>query len=206
MTDEVFGPFVLDEEVQAAIVDTVTTWMPTYLARIERKLELEAESLPLPASYALADHGALADIPDEQLPCVAVLCPMSGEKPPRQDSYGNNVVSYLLNLTAIVTGADQAAADLLASRYRKALELILVQQPSLGGLTEGVIFKGWRELALEPAEPRDVAARIAVFEVLVPNAVQAGAGLKAPRDEPYEQAEWPTVEEVDVSLEPTEAT
>jgi hypothetical protein len=200
MSNEVFGPLVLEEEVRSAVV-ALTTWAPSYLARIERKLELEPESIPLPASFALSDEGGLGTIAAEQLPRVVVLSPGSGERKPSMDGEGNYRASFALNLTAVVEDADQASADLLAGRYRKALEMALVQQPSLGGLTEGLVFKGWRTEVLEVEGERFLAAATTLFEVLVPNVVQAGAGLKEPREDPYEEAEWPQVEEVDVDLE-----
>jgi hypothetical protein len=92
----------------------------------------------------------------------------------------------------------------LAKRYRKALEMLLVHQPSLGGFAEGIIFRGHRNDDLRPEDDRSIAAGTNVFEVLVPDIVQAGAGLREPLDEPYEEADIPTVTEATVDLKPEE--
>jgi hypothetical protein len=54
--DEAFGPFVLDEEVQEAIVTTLKKWLPTYLAVIEQssRQALPQGARDAPRSSALA--------------------------------------------------------------------------------------------------------------------------------------------------------
>ena len=202
MTDSAFGLFQLDEDLQEAVVSTIRKWLPTYLALIERKVELAPRSIPLPRSYVLSDNGELNKKPEDQLPAVVVLCPGGGKITPRQEGDGRIRAGYVVNVACIVTARDHESTDKLARRYRKALELILVHQPSLGGFAEASIFRGWRNDELLPEDDRTIAAGTNVFEVLVPDISQAGKGLQAPLDDPYEEAEIPAVTEADVTLEP----
>lgn len=204
--DPVFGPLVTDEDIQVAVRDTIKDWLETYLAAIERHVGLEPRSLPLPRSYVLEDSDQLRKGPEDQLPCIAILAPGTA-RAPEMDGEGNYRAAVVISVSAIVSagGLDsQANTSRLAKRYRKALEMLLVQQGSLGGFATATVFKGWSTNDLKPEDNRTIAAGMNLFEVLVPNVVQRGAGLKAPPEDPYEEIELPTVEEVDVVLKPEE--
>jgi hypothetical protein len=200
----VFGPIVTDEDVQAAVAATLQKWMPTYLALIERKVGLAPKSLPVPkvGSYVLTDDGTLNKKPEDQLPAIVVLTPGVGKVTPKRDGSGKFRAGFVVNVAAIVSAKDQPSTSALAKRYRKALELILIQQPSLGGFAEGVVFQGWRTDDLRSEDDRTIAAGTNVFEVLVAGIAEAGAGLLEPLDEPYEETDLPTITEVTVDIEP----
>lgn len=202
--DSIFGDFVLDEEVKQAVEDTIREWLPTYLGLIERRVGLDPQSLPLPRSYVHSDDGALNKRPENQLPCVAILAPGTGALAPRADGEGRQRAGVVLNV-AVIVETKAGSASLTASRYRKAIELLLLQQSSLGGIAEEVFFKGWRNDDLRPEDNRSIAAGTNVIEALIPNLSQAGAGLKTPPENPYESSEGPVVTQVDVDLEPEEA-
>jgi hypothetical protein len=201
-----FGDFKLDEELQQAAEDTIREWIKTYLAVVERRVGLNPGTLPLPKSYVWSDDGALSKKPEDQLPCIVILAPGTGKTQIVEDGEGNHRGGVVMNVAVIVEANSQAAASRLAKRYRKALELLLVHQPSLGGFASGLLFRGWRNDDLRPEDSRSIATGTNVVEVLVPNISKAGAGLKAPLEEPYEETKAPTVKSpVDVDLESEEA-
>ena len=202
MNDDVFGDFKLDEELQEAIEKTIRKWASTYLALIERRVGLDPKSLPLPRSYVFSDDGTLNKKPEEQFPAVVILSPGVGKTTPKRHGDGHYRAGTVVNVAVIVSARDQDTTNLLVKRYRKALEMLLVQQPSLGGFAEDTIFQGWRNDELLPEDNRTIAAGTTVFEVLVPDIVQAGAGPRTPLENPYEEAELPEITEAEVDLEP----
>jgi len=203
LPDAIFGDFLLEEEIKQAAEDTIRLWIPTYLALIERRVELPPKTLPLPRSYVHSDEGTLTKRPEDKLPCVAILSPGSGKLAPKSDGEGRQRGGVVLNVAVIVT-TRSGSASLTSSRYRKALELLLVQNPALGGVAADLFFRGWRNDDLKPEDNRSMAAGVNVIEALIPNLSQAGAGLKTPLENPYEEPEGTVVTKVDVDLDPEE--
>lgn len=202
MNDEaVFGPIIEGGDVKAAVDATLRKWMPTYLALIERHAGREPKSMPLPRSYVLSDDGNLNKRVEDQLPAVVILTPGNGEQKPKRDGEGKIRAGFRVTISVVASATDQATTAALAERYRKAIELMIVHQSSLGGFAEGVIFVGWRTDDMDSESARTIAAGTNVFEVLVKDIAQHGAGLKEPLEEPYEEAEPPTITEVDVELQ-----
>jgi hypothetical protein len=200
----VFGDFTLDEEIKQAVEDTISEWIETYLALIERRAGLDPKSLPLPKSYVHSDDGTLNKRPEDQLPCVAILAPGNGKLAPKGDGEGRQRGGVVLNV-AVIVETKSGSASLTSSRYRKALELLLLHQSDLGGIATETFFRGWRNDDLKAEDNRSIAAGVNVIEALIPNLSQAGMGLNAPPADPYEETEPPVVTEVDVELNPEEA-
>jgi len=203
MSDPVFGPLIDERDVQHAVRDTITLWIETYLAVVERKIEVDPRTLLLPRSYVLKDDGTLDKRPEDQIPSVVILCPGTAGDP-RMDGEGLYRVPYAVNVAVIVSAMDEVSTSDLAKFYAAAIRNLLVHNGSLGGFAESTRWRGSRNDELRPEDDRTMAAGTNVFEVLVPDVVQKGAGLKAPPDEPYEETELPTVTKVDVELEPEE--
>lgn len=203
LPDSIFGDFVLDEEVKQAVEDTIREWIETYLGLVERRVGLEPRSLPLPRGYVHSDEGTLSKRPENKLPCIAILAPGSGTLAPKADGEGRQRGGVVLNV-AVIVSTKSGSASLTASRYRKALELLLVHNPALGGVAADLFFRGWRNDDLKAEDGRSIAAGVNVIEALIPNLSQAGAGLKTPLENPYEETEGTVVTDVDVDLDPEE--
>lgn len=203
--DPIFGPLIDTRDVQLAVKSTVQKWIKTYVALVERMNGLDPRSLPLPRSYVLKNHDALSKNPEDQTPAIVIVCPGTAGDPVR-DGEGFYRVPYAVSVAAIVSARDEDSTSVLAKRYAAALYALMVHNGSLGGFAEGVRWRGERNDDLRPDGDRTIAVGINVFEVLVPNVIQAGAGLKEPPEEPYEESELPTVDDVEVALKPEEIT
>lgn len=203
MSDPIFGPLVDPSDVQAAVQETLEEWIETYLAVVERAKGLDPKSMELPASYVQKDDGALNKRPEDELPCVAILCPGTAGDP-TMDGSGLYTARWVVNVAVIVTSGDQDFVSDYAKFYAAAIRAALVQNGSLGGFAKTTVWRGERNDDLRPEDDRTMAAGTNVFEVMVPDVVQRGAGLKAPPAKPYEESELPTVESVEVELKPEE--
>ncbi len=199
--DAVFGPIIEGSDVRAALKATLQKWMTTYLALLERHGGLDPKSLPVPRSYVTSDGDTLRKQVQDQIPSVVILTPGSGDRRPTRDGSGRYRAGFRAAISVVVSANDQPATQALAERYRKAVELMLIHQGSLNGFAESTDFIGWRTDDLDPEADRTLAAGTNVFEVLVKGIAQHGAGLKEPLEEPYEEADLPTITEVDVETE-----
>lgn len=202
--DAIFGPIVEGGDVKEAVKATLKRWIPTYLALLERHAAREPKSMLLPHSYVMSDGDTLQKKVEEGLPAVVILTPGNGERRPKRDGEGKYRAGFRVTVSVVVSAKDQASTTALAERYRKAVELLLLHQGSLGGFAEGTIFVGWRTDDMDPQADRTIAAGTNVFEVLVKGIAQHGAGLKEPLEEPYEETDLPTITEVDVDVEAEE--
>lgn len=200
--DAIFGPIVEGSDVKEAVKATLKKWMPTYLALIERHAERNPKSMKVPTTYVLTDDANLNKKVEDQLPAVVVMTPGNGERRPKRDGRDLYSAGFRVSISVIATARDQPSTTALAERYRKAVELMLLHQGSLGGFAEASIFVGWRTDDMDSSSDRTIAAGTNVFEVLVKGIAKHGAGLKEPLEEPYEEAELPTITEVDVEIEP----
>lgn len=202
----VFGQITTAIEVQEAVVSTIKTWIEDYLADRERKDGLEPRKIAKPKSYVLSDDGSLNKKPEDQTPTVVVLCPGTANQPLIEGD-GTYRIGWLVNVAVIVSARDHKSTQELAKRYAAVMRALLVQNASLGGFSDGVTWRGERYDDLSAEDDRTIAATVNVFEVLVPDVVQAGAGLRTPSPDPYDdEPTLPTVGESEVELQPTEAT
>lgn len=203
MTDPIYGPILSPVDVQVAVRTTIKQWVATYLAVVERLNDLDPKKLPHPKSYVLKDDGTLTKRPEDQTPSVVILCPGTAGDPV-MDGEGLYRVPWAVSVAAIVSARDQETSSDVAKFYAAAIRALLVQQGSLGGFAASTRWRGERNDDLRSEDDRTLAVGVNVFEVLVRDVVQKGAGLTEPPDEPYEEAEPPTVDEVEVELNPEE--
>lgn len=196
----VFGPIVNQPAIQQAVVETIDLWIVTYLAEIERQNDLEPRAIQLPKSYITSDDGELNKWPEDQLPAILVMCPGNANDPvERADGYTAN---FAVNVAAIVSQRDKESTTTMAGYYGAALMALIVQNPSLGGIANGVRWRGGRTDDLAPDDARSIAAAVHVFEVEVENVVQlADFGLNEPPEDPYEAFEFETPDSITVDVE-----
>lgn len=204
MTDQqVFGRVVTGTDVERAVLDTLKAWMREYLAWVERHAERSPRSLQMPRSWVSATE--VERWPEEQLPSVLVLNTGLAE-PPERDGEGAFRASFAVGIAVIVSAKDRAETDELSKLYVTAIRAALLQHPSLGGFADAVEWVDENYDAL-PAGPggsrrRQLAAGQVVFRVTVGDVLVSPGGPTAPRDNPYEEPEWPFAETVEVTIEP----
>lgn len=201
--DPVLGPLKGTIDVRRAVKETIQEWIETYIAAVERHYGLDPKTIALPKSYVFSDDGSLDKSPEDQVPCVVILVPATAERAKREGT-GAYRVKWNVTVSVIVSSFSQSFTSDLAQYYSTAVLALMVHQGTLGGFAESTIWRGQRNDDLKPEEKRTLAAGTNVFEVLVPDVVRKGAGLKAPPEEPYEELQPITVKEVDVDLQPEE--
>jgi hypothetical protein len=201
--DPVFGPLKGAIDVREAVKATIEEWIETYLARVEKHYGLKPRTIQTPRSYVFADDGSLNKRPEKQLPCVLITC--TGTKgDARREGDGTYRAPWSVGVGVLVSSKDQLSSSNLAQWYSTAIMALMVHNGTLGGFAEATTWRGQRNDDLKPEQNRTLAAGTNVFEVLVPEVVRKGAGLKAPPEDPYEDVQPYEITEVDIDLQPEE--
>jgi len=213
VAEDIFGPVVSVEDVIQAAVTTLRVWVPEYLADQEVKHSLQHKIIPrppAPESY----HGGVdmeswigADAPE-----VMVVCKPSGT--PELSNYGYTQ-GYDLQVGCICIGyggllAERAEDDARTiTSYLGAASMLLVQQPTLGGLAERLVMTAAPDVTLPDSDKRAIAQVVTGFMVWVPTIIEENAGPVQPN--PDESPEWkgpeepfgeePVVETVEITVD-----
>ena len=201
--DPIFGPLKGAIDVREAVKATIQKWIPTYLAAVERHYGLKPRTIQTPRSYVFSDDGKLDKRPEKQVPCVVILVPATSGKPAREGD-GNYRARWPVTVSVIVASKNQGATSDLAQWYSTAILGLMVHNGTLGGFAMETTWFGQRNDDLRPEQNRTLAAGTNVFEVLVPEVVRKGAGLKEPPADPYEEVSPIEITEVEIDLQPEE--
>lgn len=203
----IIGRIVLPQHVKNAVAATIRAYLETYLAEVERQEGLDPRTLPVPSegAYLTRDDDRLEREPEDDGPTVIIMTPGTAATP-AVDGDGAYRARWPVNIAVVAEARDQNSTSDLAGYYAGAVRALLVQQGSLMGFANGTTWKGERYGALPADASESIATAINVFEVDISDVVTRGGGPRDPLDEPYEETELPTVEDVDVVLKPEEIT
>lgn len=169
-----FGPLLVETDVDAAVIDRLYLWMPTYLAQVERERGMANRTLhrPVRASYAtvLDDDG----FPTKRLPAILVTTASTADAP---ELGGDDTYStvYEVAVTAVVRGRTSHEARVLASLYAGSIRRLLLQQQDNA---DTMLWTGSSvaSVADTTAENRHLAGGINTFSFYADRVVQAFAG------------------------------
>jgi hypothetical protein len=158
------GPIILPEDVLGAALFTYKTWTDYYLADLEAERDLPGGTISRPKSY----HGGIDDAAwiGEVDPEMMLLVSPIGE--PQRPEY---LQWYLIDAKVVYVGDQTKAraedeARVQASYLGGAL-MLLVQQPSLGGLAQDLKMVASPSLSFPYSDERHVVKASARFEVSV---------------------------------------
>jgi hypothetical protein len=218
-----FGPLVSSWDVESAVLATLRTWLPTYLAEVERQHNLKAGSLERPPTHESYHGGTTEAISWDQghLPEVIVVVEPDGE-PERSASVGV-IQAYAVQVWCVVMGDDgteladpEDAARQQAAHYGAAVQL-LEQKGTIaqvaGEQIQWTLLSGAPRVECPEPDIRNQQASVTTFKVWVAPifAQRAGPTGPTPQESPgYESQEDPFAEAPDakdgavtVKAEPT---
>lgn len=159
-----FGPVIVTEQVRHAVQRTLEVWLPYCLSELEVEHGLAEGTIPRPRSY----HGGVDDGSwiGEVLPEVMLLVSPLGE--PERPEYRQ---WYLVDAKVAckgdqTTGRAEDEARVQAA-YLGAALMLLIQQPSLGGLAQDLIMTAAPSLSFPSTDDRYIVQASARFEVFV---------------------------------------
>jgi hypothetical protein len=205
---DIFGPMVGPYDVESAVLTTLSSWLPAYLASQEQKRGLQHKFLdrpPAPESY----KGGLdwESVQQDDLPAIIVNANPTGE-PERNAS--SVIQNFQVEVGCVVLSQEgdepEASARMRAGLMATATMLLEHQAPELEGLEE-MVFVGAPRVEFFDPERREIAVGIttwnAFVQILEPNA--GPVTLKEVEPEgPYPENPLATSDRVTVVGEPVE--
>lgn len=179
-----FGPLVVETDVDVAVLATLKSWLPTYLAhaRGERVLPIR---LKRPASYAntLDDD----EFVDHTLPAIVVTTAATSDV--QQDGDGFYLANWHVIVTAIVRGRTPPETRAIAALFGGCVRDVLTDRPTLNGFAAATKFTAGNVAPVaDPTEAgRYLCAGINQFTVSVDDILREAAGPATA--DPYEPAD-----------------
>jgi hypothetical protein len=190
----IFGSLFGGDLIDAALLDVLSEWMPTYLRAVAADRGID----PLEAPRSLTVVSEFARFPESQLPAVVVV--NGGTEPPIERS-GHYDAKWPIQVCVEAVAATELEARRNAILYLVAARGALLRKRSLGAGMKGTDWGGESYTLRDVGDRRSIIGTAASFTIERENVAQIGGGPKAPDAEPY--SDWPEVETVEVSVEKT---
>lgn len=198
MTD-IYGPIITRQDVEAAFLQTVKTWLTVYLYELERRGGRDVGSIARPKSWNVQAESRIW--PEDQLPAILVVSGGLADQPTK-DGDGLYRAGWSVGLMVVLSARTVSEAGELVGLYTAAVRTLIVQHPSLGGLATAT---EWRDESYNnaPVEvQRTGQAGLLEFSVYVDDIVSTRGGPATPPPDPtIEPGDWPLVQEADVLIQ-----
>jgi hypothetical protein len=191
----IFGDLFGGDQIDAALIDVLDTWMPTYLKEVARQRSIP-QTLDAPRSIvAVAEFDRW---PEEQLPSIVIVNPGT-EGTPRNHA-GVFEASWPIEICISVSADTEAKTRRNSQLYIAAARGCIMQRRSLGHGMKGVDWGGESYTLIESQKRRSLAGAKANFVIERENVLTVGAGPTDPLVDP-QPGDWPTVKEAEATVE-----
>lgn len=192
----IFGDLFGGDQIDAALIDVLGTWMPTYLKEVARQRNLSEAFEPPRSIVAVAEFDRW---PEEQLPSIVIVNPGT-EGTPRNHA-GIFEASWPIEICISVSADTEARTRRNSQLYITAARGCLMQRRSLGHGMKGTDWGGESYTLIDNEKRRSLAGAKASFVVERENILTVGAGPTDPDLDP-QPGNWPTVKEAEATVEP----
>jgi hypothetical protein len=185
----IFGALFGGDQIDAALIDVLETWMPTYLKEIARQRKLKVQFDRPRSIVAVAEFDRW---PEEQLPSIVIVNPgMTGM--PLKDGGGTYRASWAVDICISVSAATQADTRRNAQLYIAAARGCIMQRRSLGAGMKSTDWGGESYELIDVDKRRSLAGAKASFVIEREDILTVGAGPTDPEVDPQPE-DWTTVE------------
>ena len=193
-------------DVTNAVLDTLRTWLPVYIAEQERLEGRPARQLAQPRSFVSGvDTGV--QLPEDGFPCVAVTSPgLSGN--PVRSRWGVFNLTFGVAAGVFVVGSGREQVQDTLRSYVAAIRICLLEK-GVTGLNATVDFTDETYDLVPGQRVRSLAGGETGLSITIENAVVFGPELfpDGPPEDPYEEPLPPgTVQTVVIDIEREEIT
>lgn len=178
-----FGTLFGADQLEAAVVTTLETWLPTYLAEVERQRDMTAGEISAPKSYRTIPR--FDKFPEDQIPAIYVVSPGVFNEPVKRGG-GKYQATYSLGVAAVVESTTPDAVNTLSKLYSSAVVAAIMQHRYLGfpqGKIEGVDWVDETFTDIPPLQGRSLASAQNVFVITINDVLTVGAGPLVPDPE-----------------------
>ena len=192
----IFGDLFGGHQIDAALIDVLDTWMPTYLKEVARQSGIPQTLEPPRSIVAVAEFDGW---PEEQLPSIVIV--NAGTEGTPQNHGGIFEASWPIEICISVQADTQPVTRRNSQLYIAAARGCLMQRRSLGHGMKGVDWGGESYTLIEVEKRRSLAGAKASFVVQRENVLTVGAGPTDPDLDP-QAGDWPTVKEAEATVKP----
>lgn len=193
----IYGEIITGKEVRQALEDTIKMWIPEYLAEVGAKYGFDRGDLPVFATYEPMIQWDKFD--EDQIPLCLIIAPGTLDQPQVRD--GKLRVRWGAGIGCVVSGQDRDNTWLLAEIYTAAVRTLLLQHPSLGGFSEGIVYISERFDTLPADTARTLGAGSLQVGVDVAAMVDMRAGPSSPAPDPtVPPGDWPIAATIPVEV------
>jgi hypothetical protein len=199
----VVGPLWHPGVLEDAVLDTLKTWLPSYLseacAQETERLDLaEPKRLAVPKTWAtISDYDRF---PEQGLPAIIVAAPgMKGEADRRGD--GSLRGTWMVEVSATVSADTAKNTRRAAQIYLAAILGSVLQRRSLGDPHSAATFVATEYVDVPNEKRRSIVACAAAFEVQVGEMLSTQLGPATPEPPDPMPETWPEVQETTIETE-----
>lgn len=174
--DDVYGPLYGGHSVQEAVYNTIQTWMPTYVAEINRVLGSKVLEVPIEYRH----RPEYRTLPKRATAAVIVEVPSTVGQPRVAQSHVR--VDWRVAITIYVFGTkDWQETQALTSAYAACIRALLLQNRGLGGFAETTMWESEEYMEGEHSSGRTTGIAHIRLSVTIGNAVNIYGGLPSPQ-------------------------
>lgn len=226
----IIGPLFQPGDLEERVIETLKTWLPSYLNEVSWRATVE-ENLPLLAEeYPEADEAELLEelqdridagtikprrlatpnsyatvseydrFPEQQLPAIIVAAPGMVERPTRSGD-GFLRGTWSIEVSATVSADSAKSTRRLAQMYLAAIQGAMLQRRSLGDPFSAADLTAVEYADIPSERRRSIIAGVSVFEVVVNRMLSVKQGPISPEPPDPIPATWPEISEINVSIE-----
>jgi hypothetical protein len=195
----IFDEIKTGTQLELAVIQTLATWMPTYLEEMRLQLSRE-DKFPSPRTYT--NRNSFEKFMEDQLPLVIVVSPGLVSRPTAEGS-GRFRAKWQLGTGIIASARNQAESNDLSKVYIAAARAILLQKSSLGGVSSGMEWVDESYDEITEDVDRSMAAGMALFEVEMESVINRWAGPAVPNPPDPDDlpgSDWYIAEKVIVTI------
>lgn len=193
--NSVFKNILVPADIEEAAINTLKTWMPTYIRGIESMKDMEVGAIKPPLLYT--NRNSFDINAGEKLPRIVCISPGLADTP-RTKGDGQYIASWRLGVGVATASHDEQTANLRVKIMGAAVRAVLTQKASLGGIAQSTRWtdESYDDLPF-PTQNQHLKAAGIYFVVECEDVVTRYGGPAIPDDEPYA---YGTAEEVIVEL------
>lgn len=207
MTDAIFGSLRGHPDVEAAVLSTLRTWLPTMLRVRERRLTMPPGTLRDPPGADSYIGGIDHENWEQDLcPMVIVVVNPTGNAERNSGSYGQ---WFEVEVSATHIESTEDESRVMAGHVGVAVMAALTQNGGLGGFASRTELASAPRVEFVDPDQRRLTRSITVFHVFVDGLVSENAGTNTPTPAASPQypgsptqpfTDWPTVVTPSVTL------
>jgi hypothetical protein len=195
----IFGAIEIADQLEQAVVDTLSLWFRTYLTEYELQAGLitnKYEDLkhPLPRAYLKANQVDASSA--EAMPSIVVVSPgLSPRNAPKAEGDGTFRVFWNIGVGAFASANTRKDTLKLIRVYAAIIRTIMLQKQGLGGYADGTT---WLDESYDNdfgfADDQTISACQVAFDIEVAGVVSRYGGPAAVMPDPdMPGSHWPQV-------------